>query len=403
MHSASFSDLRAFGIIIASGAFSYVITFIRHSWRDIRVPKQEGLWFTSLPGPDNRMIPTIRNGPLLAVLGHGMIGASLVWDKVLLKNPGTKNLVSYVFWLGALSVFGVVLVPFGYKPASVGLMALAFGAGLLHLVAIFFYYEALKRGEASETLAVMGGFTPVATELIGLALLSKQLTGWQLIGFAVMTGGGFVMFFSERLPLKKLIPPMALSSGFFGLVNILEKIVYDHTNFVTGYVWFTIGTFAGAMALLLRKSWRKQIFAESGQDNPRNRFWYFVNRFAAGVGSFLIFYAISLTHPAVVSAIAGVRYGTIFFLALILTKFRPKWLKESFRGWQLVTKAAATLMVIAGVVLVGLADGKEAGAASTAMNTGTCRRHAHMLVCITPRPTRAGWQLLSQTRPSSRG
>lgn len=75
-----------------------------------------------------------------------------------------------------------------------------------------------------------------------------------------------------------------------------------------------------------------------------------MNRFAAGVGSFLIFYAISLTHPAVVSAIAGVRSGTIFFLALILTKFRPKWLKESFRGWQRLTKAGATLLVIAGVV-----------------------------------------------------
>lgn len=68
-----------------------------------------------------------------------------------------------------------------------------------------------------------------------------------------------------------------------------------------------------------------------------------------------------------VSALAGVRYGTIFVLALILTKIRPKWLRESFRGWQLVTKAAATLMAIAGVVLVGLADGKQGGTASTAM------------------------------------
>ncbi len=316
----------------------------------------------------------LKNGPLLAVLAHGIIGASLVWDKVLLKNPGTKNLVSYVFWLGSLSVFGVVLVPFGYKSASLGLMAIAFGAGLLHLAAVFFYYQALKRGEASETLAVMGGFTPVATELIALGLLSKQMSGWQLIGFAVMTAGGFVMFFSEKLPLKKLAVPIALASGFFGLVNVLEKLVYNRTNFVTGYVWFTIGTFAGAMVLLLRKSWRRQIFAESGQDDPRNRFWYFVNRFASGVGSFLIFYAISLTHPAVVSAIAGVRYGTIFFLALILTKLRPKWLKESFRGWQLATKAAATLMVIAGVVLVGLAGSKQAGTASTAMNAFPAHR-----------------------------
>lgn len=307
----------------------------------------------------------LKNGPLFALIAHGIIGISLVWDKVLLKRPGTKNLFSYVFWLGSLSVFGVVLVPFGYKSASFGVIALAFGAGLIHLTAVFFYYQALKRGEASETLAVMGGFTPVATALLALALLSKQMTGLQLIGFAVMTAGGFVMFFSESLPLKKLIVPVVLASGFFGLVNVLEKVVYNRTNFVTGYVWFTIGTFAGAMALLIRSSWRKQIFAESGQDNPSNRFWYFVNRFLSGLGSFLIFYAISLTHPAVVSAMGGVRYVIIFAGALLLTKLKPQWLKENFRGTQLVTKTLATAMVIAGVILVGL-SGKQSGSPSSA-------------------------------------
>lgn len=315
----------------------------------------------------------IKNGALLAVIAHGMIGISLVWDKVLLKRPGTKNLFSYVFWLGSLSVFGVILVPFGYKSPPIAVMVLAFCAGLIHLTAIFFYYQSLKRGEASETLAVMGGFTPVATALLALALLSKQMSGLQLIGFAIMTAGGFVMFFSESLPLKKLIVPVILASSLFGLVNVLEKVVYNRTNFVTGYVWFTIGTFAGAMALLLRSSWRRQIFAESGQDDPTNRFWYFVNRFLSGLGSFLIFYAISLTHPAVVSAIAGVRYVVIFTGALLLTKFRPRWLKENFRGSQLFTKTLATSMVIAGVLLVALSGNRSAAPSSASI---TARRGA---------------------------
>lgn len=312
----------------------------------------------------------LKNGALFAIIAHGMIGISLVWDKVLLKRPGTKNLFSYVFWLGSLSVFGVVLVPFGYRSAPLGVIAIAFSAGLLHLIAIFFYYQALKRGEASETLAVMGGFTPVATALLALVLLSKQMTGPQLVGFAVMTAGGFVMFFSESLPLKKLMVPVILASGSFGLVNVLEKMVYNRTNFVTGYVWFTIGTFAGAMALLVRSSWRAQIFSESGRDNPSNRFWYFVNRFLSGLGSFLIFYAISLTHPAVVSAIAGVRYVIIFAGALLLTKLRPRWLKENFRGPQLFTKTLATGMVIAGVLLVALSGNRSSspGSASIAID-----------------------------------
>lgn len=310
-----------------------------------------------------------KDSVLMAITAHGLIGLSLIWDKVLLSHPGTKNLFSYVFWLGSMSVFGVALVPFGYNSPSFPIAALAFGAGVVHLAGVFFYYEALKRGEASETLAVMGGFSPVATTLIAAGFLSKQMTGMQMIGFILMTGGGFLMFFSEKLPLRRLLPAVLLAAGLLGLVNVLEKLVYNQTNFVSGYVWFTIGTFAGALVLLLRASWRQQIFSESGQDNPGNRFWYFVNRFISGVGSFLIFYAISLGQPAIVDAISGVRYVIIFVGVLWLTKFRPNVLKERFQGSQFVSKAAATCLVVAGLVLVGITGGNQAGSQGVATSS----------------------------------
>jgi drug/metabolite transporter (DMT)-like permease len=321
----------------------------------------------------------IRNGVFIAVIAHGLIGISLIWDKVLLKKPGTKNLFSYVFWLGAISVFGVFLVPFGYQGAPRWLIAQAFGTGVLDLIGVFFYYKALKLGEASETLAIMGGFSPVATVAIGFGLLPRQMSGWQLLGFALMTAGGFVMFFSENFPLKKLLPAVLLASALMGSVNVLSKAVYDHTNFVTGYVWFTLGTFAAAMALLIRRKWRTQVFSERKKDNSRNRFWYFVNRFVAGVGAFLVTYAISLTHPALVDAISGARYAIIFLGAYLLTKLRPAWLKENFRGWQLVTKAVATLLVAAGLVLAGFSGENKAGVGSP---TATER--------LSPRRERAG-------------
>ena len=72
----------------------------------------------------------------------------------------------------------------------------------------------------------------------------------------------------------------------------------------------------------------------------------------SGVGSFLIFYAISLTHPAIVDSISGVRYAVVFLSAFLLAKLRPNWLHESFRGWQLWIKLAATALVIAGLIVV---------------------------------------------------
>ena len=303
----------------------------------------------------------VLNGLFIAILAHGLIGISLVWDKVLLKRPQTKNLLSYVFWLGAISFFGLVLIPFGFKWPSwpVGLMG--FAAGLLDLIASYFYYAALKAGEASEELAAMGGFSPVATALLSLPLLKKPIGGL-MTGFVIMTVGGFVMFFAEKRPLSKMLPRVIIASACFGMTNVLQKIVFNDTNFVTGYVFFTFGTFIGSMALLVPPSWRKQIFEHSEEATPKSKFWYMVNRVLAGVGSFLVVFAVSRASPAVVEAISGVRYVIIFIGAYGITRLKPSWFCEDFGKRALTFKVIATCLVVAGLVLVGMQGGSTGGA-----------------------------------------
>ena len=40
----------------------------------------------------DELLGIAKNGVLIAIMGQGLIGISLVWDKVLLKRKGTKNL-----------------------------------------------------------------------------------------------------------------------------------------------------------------------------------------------------------------------------------------------------------------------------------------------------------------------
>ena len=307
------------------------------------------------------MLDFVKSGVLIAVIAHGMIGISLVWDKILLRRPATRNLHSYVFWLGAISIFGLLLIPFGFRTPSAKVMGIAFGAGILELVANWFYYSALQAGEASHTLAIMGGFTPLATVLLGIPVLHSTLGGASPVGFGLMVLGGFVMFFSEKVDVRRILTLVLLASLSFGLVNVLQKVVFDRTNFVSGFVFFTIGTFAGSMAMLIPRAWRRQIFETSEKAEPSSRFWYFVNRLLAGVGAFLLVFAISEAHPAVVQAITGVRYAIIFLGAYGLAKLRPDLLSEDFTRRALAGKTAATLLIVAGLVLVGLKGGKVSG------------------------------------------
>jgi len=293
------------------------------------------------------------NGILIAIVAHGLIGLSLVWDKVLLQRKGMQNLASYVFWLGAISIFGLLLIPFGFHLPPWKIAALAMAAGFCDLLATWFYYAALKAGEASEELAAMGGFMPLATVLLSIPLLGVHFHG-QFTGFVIMTLGGFVMFFAEKLPLSRMLPRIVAASTLFGLTDVLQKLAFNGAKFVSGYVFFTLGTFLGAMALLLRPAWRRQIFRSSEQAPPRSKAGYMANRFVAGVGSFLVVFAVSRTSPSMVEAISGVRYVIIFVLAWAITQWRPSWFREDFTRRALLVKALGTALVVTGLILAGL-------------------------------------------------
>jgi drug/metabolite transporter (DMT)-like permease len=275
-----------------------------------------------------------------------------------------QNLASYVFWLGAISIFGLLLIPFGFHMPAPKFAMLAAIAGLADLLASWFYYAALKAGEASEEVAATGGFTPVATLLISIPLLGVHLNG-QLTGFAIMTAGGFVMFFAERMPLRRTLPKVLCAAALFGLTGVLQKLAFNHANFVSGYVFFTFGTFAGAMALLLHPTWRRQIFEHSQQAPPKSKAGYMTNRFVAGVGSFLVVFAVSRTSPSIVEAISGVRYVIVFLGAYAITKWQPSWFREDFGRRAVWIKALGTALVVAGLVLVGLHGGPNSSGGPT--------------------------------------
>ena len=296
------------------------------------------------------------NGVLIAIVAHGLVGLSLIWDKILLKRKQMQNLASYVFWLGAISIFGLLLIPFGFHMPSIGTAALAVIAGFCDLLATWFYYAALKAGEASEEVAATGGFTPVATVLLSIPLLGINFDG-QLSGFIVMTLGGFVMFFADHMPVARMLWKVLAAAVLFGLTGVLQKMAFNNANFVSGYVFFTIGTFVGAVALLLRPTWRHQIFVHSEEAPPRSKAGYMMNRFLAGVGSFLVVFAVSRTSPSMVEAISGVRYVVIFIGAYAITQLKPSWFREDFGRRALIIKALGTGLVTAGLILVGLHGG----------------------------------------------
>lgn len=161
-----------------------------------------------------------------------------------------------------------------------------------------------------------------------------------------------------------LLPSRSCGTRFFcGMKNLASYVVWLGAI----SIFFTIGTFAGAMALLLIPTWRRQIFEHSEQAPPRSKAGYMLNRFLAGVGSSLVVFAVSRTSLSMVEAISGTRYVIIFLAAFAIIKSRPSWFREDFTRRALLIKVLRTALVVVGLILAGL-HGGNTGAGGPSWN-----------------------------------
>ena len=284
---------------------------------------------------------------LVATLAQIILGTSGVFDKLLLRR-GFFDPWVYTFWLGILGIFSIVLLPFGFESASLTTIFLALLGGAAFVFAMLAMFFSLNRGYASETLPVIGGFSPVFTLFIGFLLLSDKLSLGDLVGFSFLVIGGFVLFLlgGERASIKS-ISLILLAAALLGFSNVLAKLVFDNTNFITGFFLIKTGGAIVASLFLLYPAARASIVLSKKGAAPENQFFYIANRAYAGLGSVLINVAISLTHPALVDATQSIRYIIIFLASWLL-------LKEVSKGKALVGKIVATVLIVVGFVCLGL-------------------------------------------------
>lgn len=295
-------------------------------------------------------------GIFFAFLGQLLLGFSLVMDKVLLnQKPKKDQVLSYIFWIGVLNFVGLLLVPFGFAAPSPATIILSLIAGAIFLLSMAAYYVALTKGGVSSTLAIVGGFAPIATYFIADLFAFSPLNATEKTTFALLVAGGFLLFFTEKFNFKKIFLWVILAAVSIGLANVSQKLAFNTANFVTVFVLMKFFTGIFALCLLAIPSLRKKIFTSSTDTSHKYKVLYFLNRLLSGAGSFLIFYGIALeVQPALIESLSGVRYVLIFLIAVAISKFKPIWLSEKLHGWSFIGKIMAIILIVFGLLGLGI-------------------------------------------------
>lgn len=298
----------------------------------------------------------------IVILSHFLFGIVFAIDKIVIKrfiSPFWYALIIGI--LEGLVIFLAPFVNFIFPSFDVFILALFSGAGFVF--GLYFYFKALERQEATWVAPmVFGVFIPIASFFLNYFFLSERLSLYQIAAFGFLILGGLILSISsnrrdktsQNLLLIKTFAFMLISSVLLGSEFTFLKLIYGKTNFISGYI---ISRFGGFLIAILTSAFIfiPRYFKNKGgiklEEKTFGKILIFKQILSASA-NFLLFYAVFLFSPTLVSATGGLRYIFLLIIAIFLSYKWPKLLDENMNWKIILKKFAAVLFILIGLILL---------------------------------------------------
>lgn len=298
----------------------------------------------------------MKNWIFVAALGYFLTAFSVSIDKILLRKP-IKHPVVFAFYGGSLSIFAMVFIPFGVSWPGIGQFLVSLISGIIFILAMISFYSALRENEVSKVAPVVGGLIPIFVLIGSNIFLNETFSVNQIIAFVFLVSGSvFISFenrgFQKENSILRALAKPALAAFLFSIFYVLLKYIYLNQEFLSGFVWSRLGSFLGAISLLVLSKPRKLIIENSKSLEVKMGGLFVVNKILGSAAFILVNYAIFLGSAAIVNAMEGIQYITIFILGNLLSITHPDIFKEEINKKALLQKITAIVLIGIGFVLL---------------------------------------------------
>ena len=287
----------------------------------------------------------------LAIGSYFLSALASVIDKILLRGRVT-NPLAFAFYTGIASIGVLILIPFGFSFLSFTTTLFAFLAGGVFLASLLFLYTALRYGEASRVVPLIGALTPLVT--LGISYFTDRMPPPRaelLAIFFFVVGGLLISFDMGRRGKSRfngfILFVALLSAIAMGSMFELSKVVYSRAPFFPGFIWMRMGSFLASLLMLFVPAFRASIFSSVRTLRVSSGGILLFNKVLGAVAFLVLNYAVSLGNESVVSAMRGFEFLFVFAVVYLLSRRLPHILKESF-------DARVLLYKITGIVLIGV-------------------------------------------------
>ncbi|HEU0051064.1 MAG TPA: EamA family transporter [Patescibacteria group bacterium] len=296
----------------------------------------------------------------LAILGHLSNAISFVIDKTLLRSTFKKS-ATYAAMIGGISFVVVLLSPWVHTWPAVKIYPYILGFGGFFVLALWAFFEALRKGEASRVVPIIGSLIPIFTLIGSLAIFRQNFTGRELIGFGLLllatwllTSGGKK---EGRIPAV-VVAFATAASLLFAAASLCGKYAFDHADWVGVFILSRVVAsvigigigfmFSGSRLEILKILRGKN--SVSSKEAPVSLAIF--GQICGGIGFALVNFALAEGSAALVNALQAVQYAAIILAAWFGGSRLRRALNEEVTKKIVLLKFFAILCVAAGLSLI---------------------------------------------------
>lgn len=300
-----------------------------------------------------------------AVFAYFLNAAAVLIDKFLLSRS-IPNPLLYVFNISLISLVVFAMAPFTHIPAG---QAFYFGSAstLLWTLGAYFMFSALKIGQASRVIPVIGTLIPLI--LAGISAYSGEIglnEMWAVL-FLVL---GLLFLVTPYLRGKIILKEAGfemVSALFFANSYVFLKWAYLKDDFLSVMVYSRAVLIPVLVFILIIPYLRRLVLTASNKGGHKFSYsskigaLFIFGQAAGGFSGLLLNYSISLANPAVVNALQGTQYIFIFFASLVLARVFPHIFKEKLGYLNIFGKVIGILLIAFGLYMLAFGEAQTTG------------------------------------------
>lgn len=282
-----------------------------------------------------------------------LIGAIVnVVDKYILTKWIRKPIVP-VMILGIVGLLSslVIYLFYGFSYLSYFNILISFVAGILYILAVIFYFKAVKIEEVSRVVPLFF-LSPLFILLLAALFLGEIFTLTKYVGIFLLVTGAILISSKniKRLSFGKAFCFVILSVISISIYYILLKYLLNFADFWTIFAYIKIGTIFALIPIFY--FYFPDLIKTAKEYGNKVIGIMSLNELLTLVAVLFSTIAVSVGYVTLVEALASAQAFFVLLFAVILSIFYPQILKEEITRHTIFLKSIAIIAMSIGAVLV---------------------------------------------------